>query len=294
LVATHSLLTQCPKVESNQSQYEQGAQKEQQPRRGHAMRQSFRPSRTPSFLAVPAGRGAISAAPILSRTRLWVSWPVLNPHAASHATVIRAGGWASRGIPGMNRRTRSTPRSVTHYVAHEGRWSIAGLKECDRDLAENRTPSIPAGKEDARLAKATVNRDPAYQARLDHFDRLIRTIPGLERKGAANPYTSLNGHMFSYLHPSGSMALRLPPGEREAFITRFQTALFHAYGIVQKEYVTVPDSLLEDTEALGPYFKLSYEFVARLKAKPTSKESARAKSPSKSAMKNQSRPKTVS
>jgi hypothetical protein len=47
------------------------------------------------------------------------------------------------------------------------------------------------------------------------YEKLVSTIPKIKRKGAANPYTSLNGHMFSYLNPSGSLALRLPEKERE-------------------------------------------------------------------------------
>jgi hypothetical protein len=38
---------------------------------------------------------------------------------------------------------------------------------------------------------------PADQLAL--YDKLIATHPEIERKGAANPYTSLNGHMFSLL-----------------------------------------------------------------------------------------------
>jgi hypothetical protein len=48
--------------------------------------------------------------------------------------------------------------------------------------------------------------------KLELYEKLVRTNPKVERKGAANPYTSLNGHMFTYLNPSGSLALRLPPG----------------------------------------------------------------------------------
>src|SRR5580692_5690395 len=49
------------------------------------------------------------------------------------------------------------------------------------------------------------------------YDKLLAINPKIERKGAANPYTSLNGHMFTYLDPSGTLALRLPEKEREEF-----------------------------------------------------------------------------
>ncbi len=40
-----------------------------------------------------------------------------------------------------------------------------------------------------------------------------------------------------------------------------------------KEYVTVPDELLQDTEELKGYLDLSYEYVKSLKPKPTKKKS---------------------
>jgi TfoX/Sxy family transcriptional regulator of competence genes len=112
--------------------------------------------------------------------------------------------------------------------------------------------------------------------KLERYDKLVRTNPKIERRGAANPYTSLNGHMFTYLSPSGSLALRLPQDEREKFLKKYKTTLFEAYGAVMKEYVTVPDSLLKNTKVLQPYFQMSYEYIKTLKAKPTKKKSRSA------------------
>src|SRR5689334_2392508 len=90
------------------------------------------------------------------------------------------------------------------------------------------------------------------------YELIVATIPEVQRKGASVPYTSVNGHMFSYLDSSGKMALKLPAGDREQFLEKYDTTLFHAYGIVQKEYVTVPASLLENTSELKPHFMRSY------------------------------------
>ena len=100
------------------------------------------------------------------------------------------------------------------------------------------------------------------------YDKLIAT----KRKGTANPYTSLNGHMFSYLGPSGSLALRLPENEREKSLKKYKTTLFEAYGHVMKEYVTVPDRLLRNTNELRSYLDLIYEYIRTLKPKPTRKK----------------------
>lgn len=109
---------------------------------------------------------------------------------------------------------------------------------------------------------------------LERYDRLIATQPGVERKGATMPYTSVNGHMFSYLQ-EGHLALRLPAGEREAFLERHGTHLHEAYGIVQREYVDVPDALFEDTDRLAAAFRASFTCVAALKPKVTTRRPAR-------------------
>lgn len=77
--------------------------------------------------------------------------------------------------------------------------------------------------------------------------------------------------MFSYLHASGQMALRLAPDARQQFLDAYESKLFEAYGVVQKEYVTVSSSLLADTAALAPYFALAYEYAKSLKPKPSKK-----------------------
>jgi hypothetical protein len=101
------------------------------------------------------------------------------------------------------------------------------------------------------------------------YGRLVATRPGVELKGATVPYTSLNGHMFSYLSKEGSLALRLPEAAREEFLRKYKAQLCVAYGVVQKEYVAVPDALLAKTAELKKYFDLSYEYVAAMKPKPT-------------------------
>ena len=59
------------------------------------------------------------------------------------------------------------------------------------------------------------------------YEKALATLPGVERKGADNPYTSLNGNMFSLLSAiTETMALRLPKEEREAFLKKYKSKLF--------------------------------------------------------------------
>jgi hypothetical protein len=104
------------------------------------------------------------------------------------------------------------------------------------------------------------------------YDQLVATNPDLKRKGKTMLYTSLNGHMFSFLSKEGVLALRLPKDDRESFIVQFSTELCVQYGRVMKEYVVVPHELLEQTDQLKKYFDISYDYIAPLKPKPTKKK----------------------
>lgn len=120
------------------------------------------------------------------------------------------------------------------------------------------------------MATPKTSRAPADK--LELYETLIATHPKIDRKGATMPYTSLNGHMFTLLDPSGTMALRLPEEERTAFLKKHKTKLFEAYGAVMKEYVAVPDALLKDTKSMKKYLATSYDYISTLKPKPTKKK----------------------
>jgi TfoX/Sxy family transcriptional regulator of competence genes len=126
------------------------------------------------------------------------------------------------------------------------------------------------------LGKGTImSNTPKHppQDKIELYDLLIDTHPEIERKGVTNPYTSLNGHMFSHLSKDGTLGLRLPKDEREAFLESYNTSPYESHGAIMKEYVAVPDKLLQNTEELKRYLDLSYEYVKTLKPKPTKKKS---------------------
>jgi hypothetical protein len=117
------------------------------------------------------------------------------------------------------------------------------------------------------MAKTKPSTVPAD--RIEQYDRLIATIPGLERKGASIPYTSVNGHMSSYLTDTGSLVLRLAPADRERFLAEFSASLHEAYGIVQKEFVDVPDDLFGALDRIASWFAAGHAWVAGQKPKAT-------------------------
>ena len=107
-----------------------------------------------------------------------------------------------------------------------------------------------------------------YEEAKARYVELVATIHDAQLKGAKMPYTSTNGNIYSYLGENG-VALRLPADVRDEFVAKYRTTLYHAFGIVQKEYVTVPAELLETTDELAPYFRVSYDYARSLRPKPT-------------------------
>ena len=85
---------------------------------------------------------------------------------------------------------------------------------------------------------------------LELYEKLVASNPKVERKGKAMPYTSLNGHMFSFITAEHQMTLRLSGEDREGFLEKYKSAVCEQHGRVMKEYVLVPHSLLKKTNEL--------------------------------------------
>ena len=115
------------------------------------------------------------------------------------------------------------------------------------------------------------------------------------------PYTSLNGHMFSFITAEHQMALRLSAEDREAFLEKYKSAICEQHGRVMKEYVLVPHSLLKKTDELTEYFDQSFAYINSLKPKATTrpkkkgaKKAAKKKSAKKKAAKKAVKKKAAS
>ena len=115
------------------------------------------------------------------------------------------------------------------------------------------------------------NQKISREEKVELYNKLVASLPEAVRKGDTMPYTSLNGHMYSFLTKRDEVTLKLPEKERIKFIEKYKTKLAENYGVVQKEYVVVPDSLLEKTDELKTYFYISFNYVSMLKPKPTAK-----------------------
>jgi len=100
--------------------------------------------------------------------------------------------------------------------------------------------------------------------RLALYEELVASVDGVERKGAANPYTSRHGHMTSFIDKEGEVSIRLDKADRETFIEHYATRISMQYGKQMKEFVVVPDGLLERQDEIRPWFVRSWEWVETL------------------------------
>ena len=100
--------------------------------------------------------------------------------------------------------------------------------------------------------------------RLALYEALVASVEGVERKGAANPYTSRNERMTSFIDKEGEVSIRLDKADREAFIERYGSRISVQYGKNMPEFVVVPDSLLERPDEIRPWFVRSWEWVGTL------------------------------
>lgn len=112
-----------------------------------------------------------------------------------------------------------------------------------------------------------------YEGPPDALERYAAVVTGAGRsvKGAKNPYTSRNGHMFSFLDRSGVMALRLSQEMADEFLSTYESGPVTQYGSVMRGYVSIPDDLLSDTAELGEWFEKAFDWIGTLDPKPTRK-----------------------
>jgi hypothetical protein len=112
---------------------------------------------------------------------------------------------------------------------------------------------------------------PGPAEALERYRVVVEASGNGELKGAKNPYTSRNGHMFSFLDPEGTMALHLSSELEEEFRSRFQSGPVIQYGRTMRGYSSVPPDLLNDTDELREWYDRAWEWIGTLKPKPTKK-----------------------
>jgi hypothetical protein len=139
----------------------------------------------------------------------------------------------------------------------------------DENRAAHRAVDVSGGGEGRMPARKSVAIAPD---RLRRYERLIASIEGLDSKSNfGSLYTAVNGNMSTMISKHGVIGIRLPANERAAFIERYETELFRGDPAwpPAKEFVAVPDRLLDDPDALRPHLELAASYTRSLKPKPT-------------------------
>jgi TfoX/Sxy family transcriptional regulator of competence genes len=118
---------------------------------------------------------------------------------------------------------------------------------------------------------------------VDLFESVMPGPPAVQRKIFGYPAGFVNGNMFMGLFQE-SMNLRLATGPREEFLKIHKAKLFEPMpGRPMREYVEVPQSVLQDKQELAAWVAKAFEYGASLKPK----------SPSAKSKKGHSKPKKV-
>lgn len=108
--------------------------------------------------------------------------------------------------------------------------------------------------------------------RLRLYQRLVEGVPGIaEKSNFGSAYTAVNGNMYSMISKHGVVGIRLPEPDRSAFLEKYGADLFRGDPAwpPAKEYVAVPNDMLERTEELAPHLERSLAYALSLKPKAT-------------------------
>lgn len=102
---------------------------------------------------------------------------------------------------------------------------------------------------------------------LDAYEELVSNFPDVDRLGKTMPYTSINGHMYSFLTDRGTLGLRLAEEDRMSFMVSFHAELMIQHNRVMKEFVEVPEDIVADVDLMVDWFEKSLEYTTSLKPK---------------------------
>lgn len=107
---------------------------------------------------------------------------------------------------------------------------------------------------------------------LERYKKLLDKH-GIECKGKKMPYTSLNGHMYTFHDKEGCVSFRFDEPYLKWFLEEFDAKRSIQYNSVMRGYAIIPQHILEDEEELDKHFKASMKFIQSLPPKVTKKKS---------------------
>jgi len=106
------------------------------------------------------------------------------------------------------------------------------------------------------------------------YERAVAPHDGIEIKGAKSANTAINGNMFSFIDDANRLCLRFSEERKTEFNKAHGTSDVIQYGAVMRGYVSLPDKVIGDDDALQKLLGESLEFAKSLKPKPTKRRKA--------------------
>lgn len=106
-----------------------------------------------------------------------------------------------------------------------------------------------------------------YEKMLTLYDQAVEKCPRFERKGKTMPYTSSNGHMFSFLNKAGELGIRFSKDVQKKYLQDLETTTFESYGATMRGYILIPDQVLGDMDLLVDLLNEGYDYVMSLEPK---------------------------
>ena len=105
------------------------------------------------------------------------------------------------------------------------------------------------------------------------FEKALKSLPEAERrKMFGYPCSFVNGQMFTGLHQE-NLILRLPEDERREFLKIKEAKPFEPMpGRVMREYVVVPQSILNSETQLRIWLEKAFAFAKSLPPKPSKRK----------------------
>ena len=101
----------------------------------------------------------------------------------------------------------------------------------------------------------------------ERYSTILNDFSALELKGKTTPYTSLNGHMTSFLSKEGTLGLRLDNETREEILKNDEIKPMFQHGRPMKDFLEFSLDFMQNDDEIKEVFVKSVEYCERLKPK---------------------------
>jgi len=105
------------------------------------------------------------------------------------------------------------------------------------------------------------------EEKLKIYDELVSRCPRFQRKGKTMPYTSANGHMFSFFNKDNEIGIRFSKEVQKEYMEKYDTTIYKSYNAVMREYILITNEMMEDLNNVVKLLNESFDYVMSLEPK---------------------------